>query len=126
MEVDQIKKIAVLGAGIMGHGIAQSFLMGKYPVKLYDLHASALDAAEAHIRKSMKLFCEFELLSDAEMRQAIENLDKTTDLKDAVQGADFIMEAVPENLVLKQELFEEVKSYCSDRTIMETGRSLII
>ena len=56
MKLEEIKTISVLGAGIMGHGIAQSFLMGGYPVILYDIQESILETARAHINYSLRLF----------------------------------------------------------------------
>ena len=57
MKLEEIHQIAVLGAGLMGHGIAQSFIAGGYPVILYDIQESVLDSAEAHIKNSLELFC---------------------------------------------------------------------
>ena len=61
MKLQEISDITVLGAGIMGHGIAQSFLMGGYPVRLYDIKESILDTAKAHIEESLGLFRQFDL-----------------------------------------------------------------
>jgi 3-hydroxybutyryl-CoA dehydrogenase len=57
MKLEEIHQIAVLGAGLMGHGIAQSFIAGGYPVMLYDIQKSILDCAEVHIKNSLELFC---------------------------------------------------------------------
>ena len=54
MNLENINQISVLGAGIMGHGIAQSFLMGEYPVKLYDISDAILETARAHIKKNLE------------------------------------------------------------------------
>ena len=56
MKLEEIHNISVLGAGIMGHGIAQSFLMGGYPVMLYDIQESILETAKSHIEKNLELF----------------------------------------------------------------------
>ena len=56
MKLEDIHQITVLGAGLMGHGIAQSFIAGGYPVILYDIQESVLNSAEAHIKNSLELF----------------------------------------------------------------------
>ena len=64
MKFEQVRNITVLGAGIMGHGIAQSFLMGGYPVKLYDIADEPLNIAKAHIAESLELFEKNEMLKE--------------------------------------------------------------
>ncbi len=123
MELKDIRKISVLGSGLMGHGIAQSFLMGGYGVMLYDINDSILETAIAHIKKNLDLFSQYELIGKDEIQPAIERLTTTTDLKAAVAEADFIVEAAPENLELKQDLFEEVESYCRKDAILASNTS---
>jgi len=126
MELKEIKIIAVLGSGLMGHGIAQSFLMGGYEVMLYDIDDSILETAINHIEKNLELFSQFELIGKDEIQPALERLNTTTDLKMAVAEADFIVEAAPENLELKQELFERVESYCKRDAILASNTSSLM
>lgn len=123
MKLEEVKDIAVLGSGIMGHGIAQTFLMVGYPVMLYDIQESILDTARNHIQKNMKLFAEAGLLAEEDMGPALKRLSTTTDLKKAVEVSDFIIEAAPENLDLKRKLFEEVESFCRKDAIMASNTS---
>ena len=123
MKLEQIKNISVLGAGIMGHGIAQSFLMGAYPVWLYDIRKSILETAKAHIEKNMGLFHRSGLVEKQDIELALNRLSTTTNLKHAVEGSDFIVEAAPEDLSLKQELFEQVESLCGGDTIIASNTS---
>ena len=123
MKLEQIKNISVLGAGIMGHGIAQSFLMGGYPVWLYDIQESILDTAKAHIEKNLELFHQSDLIGKKDIELALQRLSTTTDLKRAVEGSDFIVEAAPEDLGLKQKLFEQVESFCGGNTIIASNTS---
>ncbi|HKI48667.1 MAG TPA: 3-hydroxyacyl-CoA dehydrogenase NAD-binding domain-containing protein, partial [Desulfobacteria bacterium] len=95
MKLDEIKHITVLGSGIMGHGIAQSFLMGGFPVVLYDISEPILATAGAHIRKNLELFSNADLIKETEIKPCLQRLSTTTDLKEAVQAADFIIEAAP-------------------------------
>jgi len=126
MELKEIKIIAVLGSGLMGHGIAQSFLMGGYEVMLYDIDDSILETAINHIEKNLELFSQFELIGKDEIQPTLERLNTTTDLKMAVAEADFIVEAAPENLELKQELFERVESYCKRDAILASNTSSLM
>jgi len=126
MELKEIKIIAVLGSGLMGHGIAQSFLMGGYEVMLYDIEDSIFETAINHIEKNLELFSQFELIGKDEIQPALERLNTTTDLKMAVAEADFIVEAAPENLELKQELFERVESYCKRDAILASNTSSLM
>ena len=123
MELKEINIISVLGSGLMGHGIAQSFLMGGYGVMLYDIDDSILETAITHIKKNLELFSQYELIGKDEIQPTIERLNTTTDLKVAVAEADFIVEAAPEDLELKQELFERVESYCRKDAILASNTS---
>jgi 3-hydroxyacyl-CoA dehydrogenase len=107
----------------MGHGIAQSFLMGGYEVMLYDIDDAILETAIAHIKKNLALFAQYELIEQDDIQPTIERLHTTTDLKAAVAAADFIIEAAPEDLELKQKLFERVESYCRQDAILASNTS---
>ena len=67
MKMEEIRNIGVLGSGIMGHGIAQSFLMGGYPVMLYDIGESILATARSHIKTNLERFCRSGLLKEEEI-----------------------------------------------------------
>ncbi len=123
MRLESIKTVSVLGAGIMGHGIAQSFLLGGYPVFLYDVQESILEKARAQVEKNLELFRLARLAKSREIRSSLRRLATTTDLKEAVEGTDFITEAAPEILELKQELFQRVESYCREDAILATNTS---
>ncbi len=126
MNLEGIRTIAVLGAGIMGHGIAQAFLMSGYPVRLYDLNGPILDTAGAHIEKNLELFHNRGLLKKHEIEPALQRLTTSTELRAAVQGSDFIVEAAPENLALKQDLFQHVESFCHADAIIASNTSSLM
>jgi len=123
MKLEEINNISVIGAGIMGHGIAQSFLMGGYPVTLYDIQESILGTAKAHIEKNLGLFCESGLIKKQDIDSSLQKLSTTIDLKHAVEGSDFIVEAAPEDLSLKQDLFEQLESFCRKDAIIASNTS---
>ena len=126
MKLEEIQNISVLGAGIMGHGIAQSFLMGGYPVWLYDIRESILETAKGHIEKNLELFSQAGFIGKEDIEPILSRLSITTDLENTVEGSDFIVEAAPEDLSLKQELFQRVESLCRKDTIIATNTSSLI
>jgi 3-hydroxybutyryl-CoA dehydrogenase len=93
-------RIAVIGAGLMGHGIAQVFALAGHDVAIYDSIASSLDSAKARIVTNLK-----ELGDD---QGAVERVTPVADLAQAVREADYVVEAVLEDLPLKQKLFTEI------------------
>ncbi len=123
MKLEDIKNITVLGSGIMGHGIAQSFLMGGYKVMLFDISEEILATARAHVQKNLELFFTSGLIKEAEIEASLQRLSTTTDLEKAVSGADFIVEAVPEDINLKQNLFEKIESFAKEDAIIASNTS---
>lgn len=123
MRLEAIRVISVLGAGIMGHGIAQSFLMGGYPVVLYDIQESILQRARSNIEKNLGLFLQASLIEKREIELFLTRLTTTTDIKRAVEGSEFIVEAATEDLELKQGLFEQVESFCKKEAILASNTS---
>ena len=126
MKLADIRNIAVLGGGIMGHGIAQVFLMGGYPVMLFDIEESVLKTAKTRIKNSLGLFREAGLIARPADQSALERLRLTLDLKQAAETADFIVEAIPEDLALKQDLFQHVETLCGPNTIIASNTSSLI
>jgi 3-hydroxyacyl-CoA dehydrogenase len=123
MKLEEIHHIAVIGAGLMGHGIAQTFIVGGYPVMLYDIQESVLISAEAHIKNSLKRFCAAELIDREDINPALDRLTCTIDLKQAVEKADFITEAVPEKPALKQDIFQNIETLCKPEAILASNTS---
>lgn len=123
MNLKKIQNIAVLGSGLMGHGIAQSFAMGGYPVVLYDIQESILETARTHIKNSMVLFHQAGLIAAGDIESALAKLTTTVELKRAVADADFVVEAIPEDLALKQEFFQQVDALAGRQTIIASNTS---
>ena len=122
----EIKKIAVLGAGLMGHGIAQvAAQVGKYEVNLRDVEQRFVDSGVGMIRESLQRFVKKGLLTEADMNATLARIHPTLDLKEAVTDADLIIEAVPENLELKMATFREVDSYAPAHSIIGSNTSSV-
>ena len=110
-------RIAVIGAGLMGHGIAQVFALAGHDVTIYDSVQATLDSAKARILTNLK-----DLGDD---RKAAERITPVVELAAAVREADYVVEAVLENLPLKQKLFAEIEQHVRPDTILSSNTSVI-
>jgi 3-hydroxybutyryl-CoA dehydrogenase len=117
------KTIAVVGAGLMGSGIAQSIAMAGKDVRLYDISEAALDKGLASIQKSLARFVKTGKLSEQDVQQTLQRIRTATDLQEAVQDVDVVIEAVPEDLTLKKNVFRELDSYTKRDAILATNTS---
>ena len=118
-----IKKIGVIGAGTMGHGIAESFAMFGYNVNLYDTNAVQLEKALNEIKAEQQLLVEEAFISAEKAAATLENISIHTDLQTAVKDRDYVIEAAPENMELKQNLFKQLDGFCPPHTILASNTS---
>jgi 3-hydroxybutyryl-CoA dehydrogenase len=110
-------RVAVVGAGLMGHGIAQVFALAGHEVSLTDSVAANLDSAKTRILANLE-----DLGDDP---SAVERVRPTADLAAAVRNADYVVEAVLEDLSLKQRLFAEIERHVRPDTILASNTSVI-
>jgi 3-hydroxybutyryl-CoA dehydrogenase len=110
-------RIAVIGAGLMGHGIAQVFALAGHTVTIFDASQASLDSAQARIRANLRD------LGDDE--RAAERVTPVADMAQAVRDADYVVEAVLEDLALKQKLFAEIEPHVRPDTILASNTSVI-
>ncbi|MFY9686324.1 MAG: 3-hydroxyacyl-CoA dehydrogenase family protein, partial [Pseudolabrys sp.] len=110
-------RIAVIGAGLMGHGIAQVFALAGHEVTITDAVTKNLDSAKARILTNLK-----DLGDD---QRALERVTPVSDLSQAVHDADYVVEAVLEDLPLKQKLFVEIEKHVRPDTILASNTSVI-
>jgi 3-hydroxybutyryl-CoA dehydrogenase len=120
-----IKNISIIGAGLMGHGIAQIFSVKGYNVTLMDLSAELLAEAIKNVRANLTLMAENGIGKAENIDDAISRIKTTSDLSEAAQDADFVVEAVSEKLELKQKVFTDLDAKCSPRTILASNTSVI-
>jgi len=123
MRVEGVNRIAVLGGGLMGHGIAQVCAMAGYEIKLYDINNKILDNALLRIEKSLKKFAEKGKISESEMDEILKRIHTTTDLREVVMDADLVIEAIPENLELKMSVFSEIDKIAKSDAIFASNTS---
>jgi 3-hydroxybutyryl-CoA dehydrogenase len=110
-------RISVIGAGLMGHGIAQVFALAGHDVTIYDSFEKTLATAKDRILANLK-----DLGDD---QNAVERVTTQSDLALAVRDADYVVEAVLEDLPLKQKLFAEIEKHVRPDTILASNTSVI-
>lgn len=119
----KIEKIGVIGAGLMGSGIAQVAAQGGYNVTMQDVENKFLERGFDAIKKSLGLMKEKGKISAEEVDKVLSRIKGTLKLEDAAKDADLIIEAAPENMELKKQLFAELDKLCSQNTILATNTS---
>jgi 3-hydroxybutyryl-CoA dehydrogenase len=122
-EISKIKKVAVLGAGLMGNGIAQVMAQAGYAVSMMDVAAEALDRGFESIKKSLGRMQKKGTLDEDETGEVLGRIKGTLDLREAAGDADFVVEAIPEDLDLKKETFKQVDEICPPHTVLATNTS---
>ncbi len=118
----EIKKVAVVGAGTMGSGIAQVCAMAGYEVWVRDISEEILGKAKETIEKNLRKAVNKGKISITKLKEIETKLHFTTDLKEAVEDADLVIEAVPEVMDLKKQVFKEICEY-NKKAILATNTS---
>lgn len=118
------KKVAVVGAGLMGSGIAQVAAQAGWEVTLRDLDQAATDRGLAGIRKSLEKFAAKGTISAESVQEALGRITPTTELEAAAE-ADVVIEAVFERLDIKQQVFKELDRICKPDAVLGTNTSAI-
>jgi len=125
MKTEDVKKIAMIGAGDMGHGIAACCLLGGYNVVLRDIEQKYVDKGMAGIKASFDKFKEKGKLTPEAYTDALARLTPMVDLQTSVKDADFIIEAVPEKLELKKSVFADLDKFAPKHAILASNTSNI-
>ena len=126
METRTIKKISVIGPGMMGHAIAQEFAAGGYEVMLCGRSEERLQEAMTKIEGSLVELAQWEIISENDVAPSLKRLQTTTDLTVAGSFADLIVEAIVEELEIKNKLFSKLDTIAPDRTIFASNTSSIL
>ncbi len=117
-----MKVITVLGAGIMGAGIAQVAAQGGYNVILRDLQMTLVNDAINTINNNLDSLLEVNKICADEKREILSRIQGTTDLS-FLKEADLVIEAVVENMAIKKQIFSELDNLCKDSVILATNTS---
>jgi len=121
----EIKKIAVLGAGLMGNGIAHVCAQAGYEVKMRDIDQKFIDNGMATIKKNLERSVKKERITQEEMDTIVGRITGVLDLKEAVKDADLVIEAIPEIVSLKLDTWKDVDEMAPDHAILASNTSSI-
>lgn len=123
MKPEQIEKVAVLGAGAMGHGIAQVAAVSGFNVVVRDIAQDFLDKAQQRIERRLRRLVERGRMAEDAAQAALGRISTTLDLSEAVEDADLIIEAIPESLDLKRRVWREVSEKAREEAVLATNTS---
>jgi len=124
-DLKDAKNITVIGAGTMGHGIAQVCAHSGCNVNLSDISKKVLDKALDRIRGNLELLAEEDIIQHGEIEPTLARITPLIELSKAVGSADLIIEAVPEDVNLKKKVLGEAERHCPKDTIVTTSTSVI-
>ena len=119
-----MKHISVIGCGTMGNGIAQTFALFEFKVKLYDISLNNLDNAKKTILRNLERMVKKEVISHSELEKTSENISYTNEIN-SVLNSDLVIEAVTENIKIKESIFKELDNKCPEKTIIASNTSSI-
>ncbi|ELZ83032.1 3-hydroxyacyl-CoA dehydrogenase [Haloferax elongans ATCC BAA-1513] len=123
MKVDDINSITVLGAGNMGHGIAEVAALAGYDVVLRDIKEEFVQKGYDQIEWSLDKLAENDRISQDDADAALDRVTPVVDLEESVADADVVIEAVPEKMSIKKEVYTELEEYAPEHTIFATNTS---
>lgn len=117
-------KVVVVGAGVMGHGIAQAFAQGGYRVSLVDTTREALDRGLKLMKSSLNTMAEEGLLEHP-VDAVLDLVTPTTSLEEGTSDADIAVEAVFEDVKTKKKVFAQLDTYCPSKTLLASNTSFL-
>ncbi|MGC2668477.1 MAG: 3-hydroxyacyl-CoA dehydrogenase NAD-binding domain-containing protein [Candidatus Nitrosopolaris sp.] len=120
-----VKKITVLGSGIMGHGIAQVCATAGYNVTLRDIESSLLDKALERVKWSLSKLVEKQKITQIEADRIFHRITPEVDLELSLRDTDLLIEAVPEDLGLKKKVYTDVDKFAEEKTVYASNTSTL-
>jgi enoyl-CoA hydratase/3-hydroxyacyl-CoA dehydrogenase len=121
----EVKKVTVIGAGEMGHGIAEIFLINGYEVTIVDIKEEALQKAKQLIQESLNKFAQKGKIKVEDVAKIMGKLSTSTNLEESVKGSDIIIEAVPEKIEIKADVLGRASKTAKPNAIIGTNTSNI-
>ena len=123
MKTEDIKNIGILGAGLMGHGIAQVFALKGYKVKLFDNDSKVLQSVPERIRNNLQTLLEMGLVESRELEDCLNHIQICHTLPEMCDRVELAIEAVSENLDLKRAVFSDLERLTPPETILCSNTS---
>jgi 3-hydroxybutyryl-CoA dehydrogenase len=125
MKLEDVKKIAIIGGGNMGHGCAMVFAGAGYPVGLYSRKAETLQKAVEGMRSDLTFLAERGLGKLEDVEATVARVTTTQVMEEAAADADFVLECVAEDMALKQDTFQKLDQMCGPDAILATNTSVM-
>jgi enoyl-CoA hydratase/3-hydroxyacyl-CoA dehydrogenase len=122
LELEDVDRVTVLGAGSMGHGITEVVALGGYDVTMRDIEQEIVDEGYEDISWSLEKLAEKGLV-DQEPDEVLDRISTAVDLETAVEDADFVIEAAPEKLDLKRDIYEDLDDFAPDHAVLASNTS---
>lgn len=126
MNVNDIRRITVVGAGRMGHGIGQEFALAGYKVFFFGRSEEKLQQAKERVERNLRELTELGIVSSSDIQSSMDRIETTTVLEKSVIEADLVIEAVIEDLKVKQQLFKDLDRMCPEHTILASNTSSLL
>lgn len=126
MDLEDIKKVGVVGAGTMGFGIAINFALWGYPTIMSDLSDEILKQSMKNVKSAMELCVEEGLITRKQADDTVSRITTTTDLVEVAANSDFVTEAIVERSQDKRELFNKLDKLCPPHTIVTSNTSSLV
>ena len=123
MKVEDVKTVSIIGAGLMGHGIAQVFAQAGYNVLLRDIKQEFLSNAVNKMKENLQKLSAAGLVRKEEIDATISRVKTTLDMQEALKTSDFMIEAATENIDLKKQIFREASKFTPERAVLATNTS---
>lgn len=125
MNIKDVKKVAVLGAGTMGSGLAHVFAAAGYNVHSYDISSKSLETSLKVIKTSLETFVEMGFIKEGRVDEVLANINTTLSLERAVSEAEFIVETIIENIDAKKEIYYKIDELCPANSIIASNTSFL-
>jgi 3-hydroxybutyryl-CoA dehydrogenase len=125
MKLQDIKHVGVVGAGLMGHGIAQVFASAGYAVNLYDVDPRALATAKERIASNFKVFIELGLAKPDDVPPCLDRIALCPSLEELCRGPQYFLEAIAEDLNIKRNTYAKLERFTSPEAIFSSNTSAI-
>ncbi len=123
MKATDIKKVAVIGSSVIGSSFATNFAMKGYPVSVLDVDENALKTAEDFVTKNLQYLQEKDILTEADVQKALDQIIYTTSYEEALDGVQFIQECGPEKYEIKKAILTEAEKHISADVVYASSTS---
>jgi len=124
MSLSSLEKTTVVGAGTMGHGIALVFTLNGYQTHLVDINTKIIEKAISEMKNNVQTLLDLGIIDNKKADSALKLVKGTTEIEIA-KDADFVVEAVPERIELKKQVFRKLDGICPKNTILASNTSTL-